>query len=46
MKNALLLLSVWVGIIVAAYAMVYWDRGIEQPLPEEDIIMTALVHRN
>lgn len=33
MKNALLLLSVWVGIIVAAYAMVYWDRGIEQPLP-------------
>lgn len=33
MKNALLLLSVWVGIIVAAYAMVYWDPGIEQPLP-------------
>ncbi len=33
MKNALLLLSIWVGIIVAAYAMVYWDRGIEQPLP-------------
>ncbi len=33
MKNALLLLSVWVGIIVAAYAMVYWDRGVEQPLP-------------
>jgi len=33
MKNALLLLSIWVGIIVAAYAMVYWDGGIEQPLP-------------
>jgi len=33
MKNALLLLSLWVGIIVAAYAMVYWDRGIEPPLP-------------
>ena len=33
MKNALLLLSVWVGIIVAAYAMVYWDPGIEPPLP-------------
>jgi hypothetical protein len=33
MKNALLLLSVWVGIIVAAYAVVYWDQGIEQPLP-------------
>ncbi len=33
MKNALLLLSIWLGIIVAAYAMVYWDWGIEQPLP-------------
>jgi hypothetical protein len=33
MKNAVFLLSVWVGIIVAAYAMVYWDRGIEGPLP-------------
>ncbi len=33
MKNALLLLSIWVGIIVAAYAMVYWDRGGEPPLP-------------
>ena len=33
MKNALLLLSMWVGIIVAAYVMVYWDGGIEQPLP-------------
>jgi hypothetical protein len=33
MKNAVFLLSVWVGIIVAAYAMVYWDWGIEPPLP-------------
>ncbi len=33
MKNALLLLSIWVGIIITAYVMVYWDRGIEQPLP-------------
>lgn len=33
MKNALILLSVWVGIIVAAYALVYSDRGVEQPLP-------------
>jgi hypothetical protein len=33
MKNALFLLSIWVGIIVAAYALVYWDQGIEQPLP-------------
>ncbi len=33
MKNALLLLSIWVGIIIAAYGLVYWDRGIEQPLP-------------
>ena len=33
MKNAVFLLSVWVGIIVAAYAMVYWDPGIEPPLP-------------
>jgi len=33
MKNALFLLTIWVGIIVAAYAMVYWDRGIEPPLP-------------
>jgi len=33
MKNALLLLSIWVGIIVAAYVMVYWDGRIEPPLP-------------
>ncbi len=33
MKNALLLVSIWVGIILVAYAMVYWDWGIEQPLP-------------
>ncbi len=33
MKNALFLLSAWVAIIIAAYAMVYWDQGIEPPLP-------------
>ncbi len=33
MKNALLLLSIWVGILLVAYAMVYWDRGVEPPLP-------------
>jgi len=32
MRNALLLLSIWVGIIFAAYAMVYWDSGTEPPL--------------
>jgi len=32
MRNALLLLSIWVGIIFAAYAMVYWDGGTEPPL--------------
>jgi len=33
MRNALLLLSLWLGILVAAYGLVYWDRGIERPLP-------------
>ncbi len=33
MKNAVFLASIWVAIIIVAYAMVYWDRGIEQPLP-------------
>lgn len=33
MKNAVLLASIWVAIIIVAYAAVYWDRGIEQPLP-------------
>jgi len=32
MRNALLLLSVWVGIILATYAMVYWDGGGEPPV--------------
>jgi len=32
MRNALLLLSVWVGIILATYAMVYWDAGVESPV--------------
>jgi len=33
MKNALFLLSIWVGIIVVAYAVVFWDQGIERALP-------------
>jgi len=33
MKNALFLLSIWVGIIVFAYAVVFWDQGIERSLP-------------
>jgi len=33
MKNAVFLLSIWVGILLVAYAMVYWDRGVEPPLP-------------
>lgn len=33
MKNALMLTAIWLGILVTAYAIVYWDQGIEQPLP-------------
>jgi len=33
MKNALLLLSVWVGIIVAAYVIVYWDGAVDASSP-------------
>jgi len=50
MRNALLLLSLWVGILVAAYGLVYWDQGIERPLPisvleqEEPIVSAQYVH--
>ena len=33
MKNALLLTTIWVGILFAAYAIVYWDQGIDEPFP-------------
>ncbi len=33
MKNALLLLTIWLGILFAAYMMVYWDGGAESPIP-------------
>jgi len=33
MRNALLLTAIWLGILVAAYGIVYWDQGIDQPLP-------------
>ena len=33
MKNALILTVVWLGILAAAYAIVFWDQGVEQPLP-------------
>ena len=33
MKNALILTGVWLGILVAAYGIVFWDQGIDRPLP-------------
>lgn len=33
MKNALILTAVWLGILVTAYAIVFWDHGIDRPLP-------------
>ncbi|MBU0596165.1 hypothetical protein KJ567_05735 [Candidatus Bipolaricaulota bacterium] len=33
MKNALLLTTIWLAILFAAYAIVYWDQGIEEPFP-------------
>ena len=33
MRNALILAGVWIGILVAAYAIVFWDQGIDRPLP-------------
>ncbi len=33
MRNALILTGVWLGILVTAYAVVYWDQGIDRPLP-------------
>jgi len=33
MKNALLLTTIWVAILLTAYAIVYWDQGIDEPFP-------------
>ena len=33
MKNALILTGVWLGILVTAYAIVFWNQGIDRPLP-------------
>jgi len=45
MRNALILTGVWLGILVTAYAIVFWDQGIERPLPisllEEQIQSSA-----
>ena len=44
MKNALFLLSIWVGIILAAYAMVYWDPGVEPPTVTEALQLPDAVY--
>ncbi len=33
MRNALILTGLWLGILVTAYAIVFWGNGIERPLP-------------
>ena len=33
MRNALILTGVWLAILVTAYAIVFWDQGIDRPLP-------------
>jgi hypothetical protein len=33
MKNAMILTGIWLGILVTAYGIVYWDKGIDRPLP-------------
>lgn len=33
MKNALILTAVWLGILVAAYTILFWDQGIDRRLP-------------
>ncbi|MFC2083019.1 hypothetical protein ACFLSG_03170 [Candidatus Bipolaricaulota bacterium] len=45
MRNALILTGVWLGILVTAYAIVFWDQGIDRPLPisllEEEVRTSA-----
>ncbi len=42
MRNALILTGIWLGILVTAYAIVFWDQGIDRPLPisvlEEQVV--------
>jgi len=33
MKNALVLTTIWVAILFAAYAIVYWDQGVNESFP-------------
>ena len=33
MRNALILTGIWLGILVTAYAIVFWDQGIDRALP-------------
>ena len=33
MRNALILTGIWLGILVSAYAIVFWDKDIDRPLP-------------
>ena len=33
MRNALILTGIWLGILVTAYGIVFWDQGIDRPLP-------------
>lgn len=50
MRNALILTGVWLGILVTAYAIVFWDQGIDRPLPislleqETDVAASDIVH--
>ena len=33
MRNALILTGIWLGILLTAYTIVFWDQGIDRPLP-------------
>ncbi len=33
MKNALILTAIWLGILVTAYTIVFWNQGVDRPLP-------------
>ena len=50
MRNALILTGVWLGILVTAYAIVFWDQGIDRPLPislleqQVEVTVSEIVH--
>jgi len=50
MRNALILTGVWLGILVTAYAIVFWDQGIDRPLPislleqQAEVAASEIVH--